>query len=58
MTKTKEALARLISDLDAGHAPKMVRKTTLTPCEDGSWLRRITLADGTVIQEEVTPAGH
>ena len=56
MTKTKEALARLVSDLDASHAPKIVRKTILTPRKDGSWLRRITRADGTVVKEEVIAA--
>ena len=56
MRETKEALSRLVSDLDAGHAPKIARKTILTPREDGSWLRRITLADGSVIKEEVIAA--
>ena len=53
MSKTKEALSQLIADLDAGHAPKIARKTILRPREDGSWLRRITLADGTIVTEEV-----
>lgn len=53
MSKTKQVLSKLIADLDAGHAPQIARKTILTPRADGSWLRRITLADGTVVADAV-----
>lgn len=56
MRRVKEALSRLMDDLDAGKAPIIARKTILTPREDGSWLRRVTLADGSVVKEEVVAA--
>lgn len=56
MSKAKEALSRLMDDLDAGKAPQIARKTILTPREDGSWLRRVLAADGSVVKEEIIAA--
>jgi len=50
MSKAKQALARLIAELDAGHAPKIARRTVLTRREDGSWLRCVVSGDGAVVE--------
>jgi hypothetical protein len=58
MSKAKHALSQLIADLDAGIAPKPVRRTTLTPREDGSFLRRILAGDGSVVAEDIVTPGQ
>lgn len=56
MSKTKEALGRLMEELDAGKPVGWTRKTVLIAQADGSCLRRITRHDGTVEKEEIIPA--
>lgn len=58
MSKAKQALSQLIADLDAGIAPKPVRRTTLTRREDGSFLRRVLTVDGSVVAEEIVTLGQ
>ncbi len=58
MSKVQQALSQLIADLDAGIAPKPVRRTTLTPREDDSILRRVLADDGSVVAEEIVTPGQ
>ncbi|HML54900.1 MAG TPA: hypothetical protein PKC79_12455 [Solidesulfovibrio magneticus] len=51
-------LLRIIADLDAGIAPKPVRRTTLTRREDGSFLRSVLADDGSVVAEEIVTPGQ
>lgn len=48
--------AELLSALGDVRAGRWARKTEFTQLADGSWRRRIVLADGTVEKNEIIPA--
>ncbi len=55
MSKAREHMQRMMDQTETTGRVEWVRKTTFTPQDDGSFLRRITLKDGTVELEEVIP---
>lgn len=55
MSKAREHMQRMMDEIETTGRVDWVRKTTLAPQADGSFLRRITMKDGTVEREEVIP---
>ncbi|WP_031386798.1 hypothetical protein [Desulfonatronum thiodismutans] len=49
------ALEKLVEQIGAKGGLPWVRKTTFTPSEDGAYVRKIVLPDGTVEREETIP---
>ncbi|WP_235185465.1 helix-turn-helix domain-containing protein [Desulfonatronum thiodismutans] len=55
MSKAREHMERMMDQIKANGGLGWVRKTTFTPQADGSFVRKITLRDGTIEKEEVIP---
>ena len=55
MSKAREHMQSMMDQIKTTGRADWVRKTTFTPQADGSFLRRITLKDGSVEREEVIP---
>lgn len=55
MSDQHEAMKRMVEHIEAGGRVPWARKTTFTPMDDGSFVRKIVLADGTVEREETIP---
>ena len=56
MSRAREHMQQMMDQIDSGGQVEWARKTTFTPQDDGSFVRRIILRDGTVEREEVIPA--
>jgi putative transcriptional regulator len=55
MSKAREHMQSMMDQIEATGRAEWVRKTTFIPQADGSFLRKITMKDGTVEREEVIP---
>ncbi|WP_244148927.1 helix-turn-helix domain-containing protein [Desulfonatronum thioautotrophicum] len=55
MSRARDHMQRMMDQINAGGQVDWVRKNTFTPQADGSFVRRITLKDGTVEREETIP---
>jgi putative transcriptional regulator len=56
MSKAKKLIRNYLDDLEAGKRPAVARRTVFTHQADGSVLRRIVRADGTVERKQRIPA--